>query len=334
MEKLPSEILCIIFSFLDKKSRKSATATCQLWFDTIRNSNLSNHICYKDSDSTDSIKKLKQRIENLEWDWKRWPALKTFEIEEKRLNEKKDLLNDLSIDFKQCPSLEIVILDVEIDIADVFSNCPRNVAIIWNLAFNPQLDIKQFGVDHIWSLDICQQNDEAFKIINENVKGLNKLWSFNLAQLDDFVCLDALLELHIWDNSPSALKIDGFKKLKTLTICNLAHLDNLVGIDAIRELSVEDVSGRELKEYDLSNIAKRFKNLQKCNIDVIDDLIQPEEYAQTVQDVFQNCATRVEIIFCKFIPSKRAKRECLTKEPFQRCVVKKIYSDDSDLDSE
>ena len=332
MEKLPREILCIIFSFMDKKSRKSATATCQLWFDVIRNSNLSNHICFNGI-----VENLQQRIENLEWDWKRWPALKTFEL---GYSGKSDLLNNLPIDFKQCPTLELVIFNAYIDFADFFPNCPKNIAtdrncaIIKKLAFNPKLDITQFGVDHIWSLDICQRNDEVFKIINENVKGLRKLWSFNLTQLDDFVCLDALLELHIWDNSPSALKIDGFKKLKTLTVCNLAHLDNLVGIDAIRELSVEDVSGRELKEYDLSNIAKRFKNLQKCNIDVIDDLIQPEEYAQTVQDVFQNCATRVEIIFCKYIPSKRAKRECLTKEPFQRCVVKKIYSDDSNLGSE
>ena len=100
MENLPSEILCIVFSFLDKKSRKSATSTCHLWFDLIRNSNLSNHICYKDSDSKDSVKKLQQRIENLEWDWKRWPALKKIEILE--FNScKKDLMNDLSIDFKQ-----------------------------------------------------------------------------------------------------------------------------------------------------------------------------------------------------------------------------------------
>ena len=133
MENLPSEILCIIFSFLDKNSRKSATATCQLWFDVIRNSNLSNHICYKDSDSKDSVKKLQQRIENLEWDWKRWPVLKSIEIKNglsihygcnlNRTTEKRDLLNDLSIDFKKCPTLEMVIFDVRIDFADVFPNC-------------------------------------------------------------------------------------------------------------------------------------------------------------------------------------------------------------------
>merc|ERR1719350_2286277 len=90
-------------------------------------------------------------------------------------------------------------------------------------------------------------------------------------------------------------------------VYKLAQLDNLVGMDeALLELSVQNVTERELKEYDLSNIAKRFKNLQKCDIDVVDwifddDLIQPlEEYAQIVQDVFQNSAIRVEIIFRKW----------------------------------
>ena len=173
MENLPSEVWSIIFSFLDKKSRKSATSTCQLWFDVIRNSNLTNHICYKGG-REGGVEELQQRIENLEWDWKRWPALKKFEILE--FNScKKDLLNDLSIDFKQCPTLEIVIFYVLIDIANFFPNCPRNVARIWKLAFNPQLDISQFGLDHIWSLQIMQQNDEVFKMINDNVKGLKEL---------------------------------------------------------------------------------------------------------------------------------------------------------------
>mgnify|MGYP001366086792 CR=1 FL=1 len=114
MEKLPSEILSTIFLFLDKRSRKSATATCQLWFSMIRNSNSSNHICYKDMNSSKSIEKLQQRIENLEWDWKRWPALKKFELQ--GTTGKRDLLNDLPIDFKKCPTLEIVIFNAVIDI--------------------------------------------------------------------------------------------------------------------------------------------------------------------------------------------------------------------------
>jgi hypothetical protein len=300
MEKLPSEILFIIFSYLDKKSRKSATATCKLWFEVIRNSNLSNHICYKDGDSWDEIvKKLQQKIENLEWDWKRWPALKTFDLQWNGSNSvKKDLLNDLPIDFKQCPTLELVIFYVDIDFAGLFPNCPRWDVCIEKLAINPQLDIQQFGVDHILSLKIQRQNDEVFKLINENVKGLKELTVYKLSYLNDLVCKDALLELHINDHNSSELKIDGLKKLKTLKVYRFAHLDNLVGIDALHELSVTSFRGSELKEYDLSNITKRFKNLQKFEINVYDDdVLKPKEYAQIVQGVFQDSATRVKILW-------------------------------------
>ena len=333
MEKLPSEILLIIFSYLDKKSRKSATATCQLWFDVIRNSNLSNHICFKGI-----VEELQQRIENLEWDWKRWPALKTFELKG-FFAAKEDLLNDLPIDFKQCPTLEIVIFDVdEIDITtDLFPKCPQNVAIIYKLAFNPQLDITQFGVDHIWSLYILRKNDEVFKLINENVKGLKELWVNKLSYLNDLVCKDALLELHIYDDhNSSELKIDGLKKLKTLKVHKFAHLDNFSGIDALLELGVTSVSRSELKKYDLSNITKRFKNLQKCeiNVDDIIDGLNPEKYEQIVQDVFQDSATSVKIVFENDFSENDYWTTYLTKEPFQRCfVTRSVVHGDLDLDS-
>ena len=75
-------------------------------------------------------------------------------------------------------------------------------------------------------------------------------------------------------------------------------------MDDLLELTVMNVTGHELKEYDLSNIAKRFKNLQNCDINDnglawIDDLIQPKEYAPIFQDVFKNSATRVEIVLNK-----------------------------------
>ena len=81
------------------------------------------------------------------------------------------------------------------------------------------------------------------------------------------------------------MKISGLKKLKTLTVGNLAQLNKFVGMDALLELSV--TRGVGLKECDLSNIAKHFKNLQKCEICVQYNLmsmmsIQPIEYAQIV----------------------------------------------------
>ena len=322
MENLPSELLYIVFSFLDKKSRKSATATCQLWFDVIRNSNLSNHIFYDRTNyETSCVKKLQERIENLEWDWNRWPALKTFELQ--GYGDKGDLLNEFPIDFKQCPSLELVSLNTNIDIEDLIPNYPQNSgAEIRKLAFNPQLDIQQFGGNHIWSLMIDKRNDEVFKLINENVKGLKVLWVNNFNYLNDLVCKDDLVGLHIIDFNSSELKIDGLKKLKTLEVYSFAQLDNLVGIDALLELSVTSFRQNELKEYDLSNIAKRFKNLQKCEINARDvDGLKPEEYAQIVQGVFQDSATRVKIVL---LPSQAVSSPTylITKEPFQRCVVK------------
>ena len=100
-------------------------------------------------------------------------------------------------------------------------------------------------------------------------------------------------------------------------------------MDDLLELTVMNVTGHELKEYDLSNIAKRFKNLQKCDIVVDfvdDDLIQPEAYVEIVESIFQNSATRIKIIFNKMSSYDNPIKEYmtyLTKEPFQRCALKK-----------
>jgi len=329
MENLPSEILCIIFSYLDIKSRKSATSSCKRWLDVIRNdSNFSNHICYKRT-----FEELQRRIKNLEWDWTRWPALKTLELQ-KRSSFNRGLLNDFSIDFKKCPTLEIVISNVYIDFVDLFPTIRLmdGVAKIDKLAFNPQLDVKQFGVEHIWSLQIWQQNDEINKLINENLKGVKELTVRQVSFLEDLVGMDGLLELHIKSHLLSALKNDCLKKLeklKVLTVPTLAQLKHLVGMDALLELRVTSVKEHDLKGYDLSNIAKRFKNLQKCDIDVDfvdDDLIQPEAYAEIVGSIFQNSATRIKIVFNKISSYDNPIKQYityLTKEPFQRCALKK-----------
>ena len=95
--------------------------------------------------------------------------------------------------------------------------------------------------------------------------------------------MDSLLKLRIMGCSLSELKVvDGLKKLKILTVRRLANLNFLGSMDALLELSITFVSGRELKEHDLSNIVQRFKNLQKLNIRVIDYSIQAREYAEIV----------------------------------------------------
>ena len=67
-------------------------------------------------------------------------------------------------------------------------------------------------------------------------------------------------------------------------------------------------------------IAQRFKNLQKCVICVqyVQSNHPTKEYVETVENIFQNSATKVKIIF------DSGSNSYLTKEPFQRCVLKKL----------
>jgi len=91
-------------------------------------------------------------------------------------------------------------------------------------------------------------------------------------------------------------------------------------MDGLLELSASCKRRHEFTEYDLSNITKRFKNLQKCDIHVIDEhnLIEPEKYAQIIQHAFQNSAIRVKLVLDEFEDSGRWN---FIKEPLQRCVV-------------
>ena len=223
----------------------------------------------------------------------------------------------------------MVISNVYIDFVDLFPTIRLmdGVAKIDKLAFNPQLDIKQFGVEHIWSLQIWQQNDEINKLINENLKDVKELTVRQVSFLHDFVGTDALIELNIKGSSSSGSKIDCLKKLKVLTVPTLGQLNYLVGMDALLELSITNVKEYDLKKYDLSEIAKRFKNLQKCDIDVdfVDDDLT-EAYMEIVESIFQNSNTRIKIVFNKVFSFDNPIKEyltLLTKEPFQRCVLKK-----------
>ena len=224
----------------------------------------------------------------------------------------------------------MVISNVYFDFVDLFPTIRLmdGVAKIDKLAFNPQLDIKQFGVEHIWSLQIWQQNDEINKLINENLKGVKELTVRKASFLEDLVGIDALLELNIKSGLLATLKIDCLKKLKVLTVSTLDQLNRLVDMDSLLELRITNVKDDDFKRYDLSNIAKCFKNLQKCDIDVdcVDDLIQPEAYVDIVESIFQNCNTRIKLVFSKVSYYNNPKKEymtLLTKEPFQRCVLKK-----------
>ena len=156
---LPREILRIIFSYLEKKPIRSASETCKLWFELIRNdSNFSSQIFLK----YHGLKELQAKIERSEWIWDRWPVLKVIELgplsinieEPKSVKEAVDLVK--SINFKECPTLEKVLCSVKFDLGDFFSDfCSEfKIATVEQLIFNPQHVYESFGAEQISVLHV------------------------------------------------------------------------------------------------------------------------------------------------------------------------------------
>ena len=74
---LPVEIWCQIFSYLDKTSIRSVSATCTLFFGIVRGEEkFSGHVILKQID----LGQLLMKIKSSEWTRERWPCLKTLEI--------------------------------------------------------------------------------------------------------------------------------------------------------------------------------------------------------------------------------------------------------------
>ena len=71
---LPTEIWCKIFLYLDRKSRKSVAATCKQFLWNIRGT--SGQITLE----TVTLKSLSLKIASSEWNWERWPCLKSLRI--------------------------------------------------------------------------------------------------------------------------------------------------------------------------------------------------------------------------------------------------------------
>ena len=117
---LPTEIWSQIFLYLDGKSRRSVTATCKKFFVIVRgNEKTSGLLVLK----AITLKNLSEKIESEEWNWERWPCLKTLKIPLstlKGVNPYKDqyltsstctALEPLKLmKFEQCPSLERLLI--------------------------------------------------------------------------------------------------------------------------------------------------------------------------------------------------------------------------------
>ena len=253
---LPREILCIIFSYLDKKSVKSAGESCKLWLELIRNdSNLSSHVFLK----FDGLKELQTKIEKSEWIWNRWPVLKVLELGPlsekidvpKSIQEALDLVK--SINFKDSSTLEKVIFSANFDWEDFFPDdrSELKLATVEQLTFNPKNENILFGTEQISLLHI-------------NVGSMWALtWS---AQLEKF---DQNMRKYLNDPKHTV-------KLTVMDIKRIHFISNV--FDFVTDLHVTEFDAATLKNSASLNsvhpdlktrrMFQQYKNLIHCQIDV------------------------------------------------------------------
>ena len=247
---LPREILCIIFCYLQEKSMRSASETCKLWFELIRNdSNCSSHIFLK----YNGLKELQAKIERSEWIWVRWPVLKVIELgplsvnidKPKSVKEALDLVK--SINFKECPTLEKVIFSVNIDLEDFIPYfCPElKIATVEQLTFNPQHVYESFGAEQISVLHINADSSSLYGSIN-----VSELTRFNQNIFE-----------YLNDSIPTV-------KLTVKYHTMIHYLPNVC--DFVTDLFVKDLPGRILRRYDFEKMPmfQQFKRMRKCQVNV------------------------------------------------------------------
>ena len=320
---LPREILCIIFSFLEEKYLHSASETCKLWFELIRNdSNLSSHIFLK----CDGLKELQTKIEKSEWIWNRWPVLKVLENgplsmnldEPKSIKEAVDLVK--SINFKDCSTLEKVTFRVNIDLQNFFPdfNSELKIATVEQLTFNPKSDIEWFGSEQISVLHITVDSSEY----SRSSISLSEHRRYKQNMLELFNDSTTTVNLTLVDMIPMDTRI----------------IDVSIDYDFVTDLYVKDLAGSFLKNdafFGITRMFQQFKKLKKCHVDVTVNTLTEWYYFEIqgpiiVDQKFQEM-TEVKFVFKNWfapIPSQGNDLifEALevTKMPFEESVSKMI----------
>ena len=328
---LPREILCILFSNLDEKSKQRASETCKLWFEVIRNDqNLSSHVCLKRA----GLKELQSKIEESEWIWNRWPVLAVLELgplsvnidEPKSIKEAVDLIK--SINFKECPTLEKVSFSVNFDLEDFIPDfgSELKIAYVEQLTFNPQNANESFGVDQISALHIVLDSNMPFM----NYSRLTRFNENMVKYLNDSI---------------QTVKLT----VKYVTMIN--YLSN--ACDFVTDLYVRELTGSLLRSANFT-VLQQFKRMKKCHVNVtvwsleewldfqtqgpkiVDEKIQE---ITEVKFVFKNCFTAMDWMRGKShlnaMPSQSSDliSESLeiTKMPFEKSVSKLIEFNSSSV---
>ena len=326
---LPREILCIIFAYLEEKSIQSASETCKLWLEIIRNdSNWSSYIFLK----YNGLKELQAKIERSDWIWDRWPVLKVIELgpqsvdikEPQSVKEAVDLVK--SINFKECPTLEKVIFSVNIDWEDFIPECPElKIATVEQLTYNPQHVYESFGAEQISVLHINADSSSLYRSID-----VSELMRFN--------------------QNISGYLNDSIQTVKlTLKYHSMIHyLQNVC--DFVTDLYVKDLPGKVLKrcmdlcpaavngscDFEIIQIFQQFKRMRKCQVNVPVCSSREWRYFEMhgpiiVNEKFQDM-TEVTFVFKNCIPPTKQGSEQIfeafkvTKKQFEKSdILEKNY---------
>ena len=317
---LPKEILCIIFSNLDKKSVKSATATCKLWFELIRNDlYLSSYICLK----VIKPQQLDQRIQDLETSVAKWPVLKSikfcgpysypfvqFSVVEKIVKHLIRLFGS-----KKCPNLEKIIVSVSYCLK---SFCPRFPAIgtVEEFTFNPKKDIISLQVEHITKLDLKLCGHHGIEEIDEESK-----ISIVLKLIGDTAC--NLKDINIISLYKKQELIDRFQG----SFCHMLNqLNHSLQRVKLKVRVLDDSKGYLLK------LVEQCKNLRKFHVDVflynfsdLDDDWIWYVFPKQVEKIFQFFAdVKIQFYLEKEYNNSIQQFAIITKEPYLSKAIPKL----------
>ena len=340
VEILPREILCIIFSYLDKKSVQNATASCKVWFEIIRSdSKLSGYICLEKI----GLEQLFQKISVGEWKWEQWPVLKTLKLgglsaAHIQFISSKEMMSYISnlADFKGCPTLEKVVISVSCKMVEIFPDYPNlPLGIIEELTFDPKIDIESVRIEHVSRIKISVDLMEWFskRIPGNDYSGIPeyandttqilKLLGETPHNLTDISLVSrnvGLTHLNYSRQLRNSFE-QMFKVLEDrlqsvyLIAGHISCIDPLLSDSTpITEIWIETTSMYEIRrsyrildqpEEKLTGLFQRFKKLRKCRVDL--ELTEEEEdrncntWSEFVKREFQDSA---EFKF-KFVYSKQ-----------------------------
>ena len=176
---LPTEIWCKIFLYLDRKSRKSVAATCKQFLWNIRgNVKTSGQITLE----TVTLQSLSLKIASSEWNWERWPCLKSLRIPLNPFNQGYGSSSNAVLDplklmkFDKCPSLErLLVFNCGLPMKIKTSDATTHYGIANELCFNPKSMDTNLTFKNLSHLQIDNLENVDFDTLKQIGRTANQL---------------------------------------------------------------------------------------------------------------------------------------------------------------